>query len=82
MIGILYKTDSLIDKLSMVLNSEIARASQDVNDIPLLYEGMMKGFAGEAIVTSPQLKEDGYFMELYAPGYENNGVAEVSAKCL
>ena len=43
---------------------------------------MMKGYDGETIVTYPQLKEDGYFMELYAPGYENNGVAEVSAKCL
>lgn len=66
----------------MMLDSEITRASQDVNNIPLLYEGMMNGYAGDTMVTTPQLKEDGSFMELYAPGYENNGVAEVSAKCL
>ena len=65
-----------------MLDSELTRASQDVNNIPLLYEGMMKGYDGETMVTSPQLKEDGYFMELYALGYENNGVAEVSAECL
>lgn len=66
----------------MKLDPEVKRASRDVKDIPLLYESVMRGYSGEKTEASPQLKEDGSFMELYAPGYDNNGVAEISAKCL
>lgn len=66
----------------MILDSEITRASGDVNDIPMLYERLMVGYPGGKAETSPQLKEDGSFLELYAPGYENNGVADITAKCL
>lgn len=66
----------------MILDLETNRASRDANDIAKLYESMMKGYAEDRADSFPLLKEDGYFTVLYAPGYENNGVAELSAESL
>ena len=65
-----------------MIDSEKSLASLDVDDISVLYDRLMNGFSSEMIETSSLLKEDGHFVELYAPGYDNNGVADVSAKCL
>lgn len=62
--------------------AEQIRTKQNVHDIPILYKNLMEGYTGEKAETSFQLKDDGSFPELYAPGYDNNGVAEISATCL
>ena len=58
------------------------RVSKDINDIPMLYNRLMDGYTSCKADTPSALNEDGRFMELYAPGYDNNGIAEISAKCL
>ncbi|MBO6252378.1 MAG: hypothetical protein J6O49_01815 [Bacteroidaceae bacterium] len=66
----------------MSLDSEKTRMSKDVKDIPLLYESIMDGYAGSKTDAMSILDDCGLLMELYAPGYDNNGVADISAKCL
>ncbi len=66
----------------MSLDSENTRMSNDVKDIPMLYESIMVGYAGAKTDALSILDDGGLLMELYAPGYDNNGVADISAKCL
>ena len=48
----------------------------------MLYDSVMKGYSSIDFGFSSELMEEGYYHKLYAPGYDNNGIAEVSAKCL
>lgn len=66
----------------MSYDLENSLASKDVKDIHILYESMMAGFSEEKAYAVSILDEDGYLVELYAPGYDNNGVADISAECL
>ena len=66
----------------MSLDSENTRMSNDVKDIPMLYESIMVGYAGAKTDALSILDDGCLLMELYAPGYDNNGVADISAKCL
>lgn len=66
----------------MKFDSDNTRASKDVKDIPMLYNRLMGGYTSDETETHFQRNEDGSFMELYAPGYDNNGIAEISAMCL
>ena len=58
------------------------RVSKDINDIPMLYNRLMDGYTSCKAEIPSTFDEDGRFVELYAPGYDNNGIAEISAKCL
>lgn len=51
-------------------------------DIQSLYDKMMDGYSIEGVFPPSISSEDGYYHKLYAPGYEENGVAEVVAKCI
>ena len=42
----------------------------------------MEGYSGESTDYLSVGEVDGYYHKLYAPGYEENGVAEVVAKCV
>ncbi len=66
--------------MSLVL--DYTRPSKDVKDIPMLYESIMVGYTGEKADSLPVLDENDGLGDLYAPGYDNNGVADISAKCL
>ena len=52
------------------------------SDIQSLYNKIMEGYSGENTDYSSAREVDGYYHKLYAPGYEENGVAEVVAKCI
>ena len=66
----------------MSLDSENTQASKDVKDIPMLYESIMFSYSGAKTDAISNLDDGGFLMELYAPGYDNNGVADISANCL
>lgn len=66
----------------MSLDAENTLMSKDIKDIPMLYESIMVGYAGAKTDAVSILDDGGLLMELYAPGYDDNGVADISARCL
>lgn len=62
--------------------SETLKTMYENSDIQSLYDKMMEGYSKEGFFPLSTGSEDGYYHKLYAPGYEENGVAEVVAKCI
>ena len=60
---------------------EPTQVKEDKNDIHSLYGTMMQGFDSKAFATTSELNEDCNFHMLYAPGYEDMGVADIVAQC-
>lgn len=54
----------------------------DVNIIPELYQDIMRNYSFTTMENNPVSMENGYYHVLYAPGYENNGVADIVANCV
>ena len=63
------------------MGGESVQMKDDKNDIHSLYDKIMQGFNGKAFDTTSEVNEDGNYHVLYAPGYEEMGVAEVVAQC-
>lgn len=62
--------------------SDSLKSLHEKNDIPSLYDTIMNGYPKESTDFPLVGAEDGYYQKLYAPGYEENGVAEVVATCI
>ena len=62
--------------------SETLQSMRENSDIQSLYNKIMERYSEDNSDYSSAREVDGYYHKLYAPGYEENGVAEVVAKCI
>lgn len=51
------------------------------NSIDTLYNKVMQGYSGGVMDIATDVMKDGNYRVLYAPGYEEIGIADVVAQC-
>lgn len=54
---------------------------EEKNIIKSLYDKVMQDFNGIDIAVNSNLMENGYYQELYAPGYDVIGIGDIVAQC-
>ena len=55
--------------------------SQDIYSIQSLYRKVMRGFDEGCLIMTAESEQNGYYHNLCAPGYEENGIGEIVAQC-
>ena len=61
--------------------SEDIKAFKEEDNIQILYNKVMKGFASGGVDMAYDISEEGYYHILNAPGYDEIGISEIVAQC-